>query len=257
MRRSTITLLTLMSLALSSFMSSYFVVPQRAGAEVPITTRILLGLQTIDRLLMGNGTLNVVRHSDGDIRLGQLSFFGAAIAYQGRRNDAEVSAYNFAFRNSSFTTLPAFDSAFYETFYNRMNQDFQRTTGLDIDSCIDPRSDSGSTGNGLPLKLSTLCRMQPVSGPARSAMIGVIYPHDNNVPVAHPELTCREEIALWRSFAGFEGFQLAFCVIVDRPYVDAGEQNGLWMDIIVFEVDGKRLFTRQGSNRNVSPISVW
>jgi hypothetical protein len=204
-------------------------------------------INTDEEILIG------YREFDGNIHSNRLSFHGAAITLLNANDPSTFKSYNFAFDRDGFAEMP--DTNTTQAFYDRYDADFPTTSGVDIESCVQPRPDTIATEDGTSLIFPTLCRIDSSTSDGPSGMIGVVFPADNEQPLADGDATCRAEIAHWRTLSGFADMPIVLCAVVDRPN-DVGAHSGrFWMDVILYQHLGNDLYNMRAESRNFQRIN--
>ena len=240
------------SVGLLAFAVAPASIPFEDGRESPIKSlaKALFGgpslVNSSEEILMG------YRSFDGDIQDGRLSFHGAAFTFLDADDPSTFIPYNFAFDGTAFRELP--EPTLAAEFYARNDAAFPTVSGVDLQSCVQPRADSGTTADGTPLALTVLCRIVPAIPGNNEGMIGVVYPADDSTPLADGDATCRGEFQHWRSFPGFENKTIVLCAVVDRTFVEDAYSATRWMDVIFYQHYAGELYNMRADTRNFQRI---
>ncbi|MHA6262438.1 hypothetical protein ACXYMO_04480 [Arenibacterium sp. CAU 1754] len=229
-------------------------IPQDDGRPSPLTilvSSLFDGLSLItsdEEILMGHRTF------DGSVRFGRLSFHGTAFTFTDRDDPKTFVPYSFAFDKNRFTPVPRVNRL--GKFYEKYNAgDLPIKSGVDLESCVEPRRETIATGDGLSLINPMLCRIQASLPNAPDGMIGVVFPADNETPLADGDATCRSEFAHWRTLSGYEDASIVLCAIVDRPFDPDAYRPQDWMDVIFYQQYAGKLYNMRADTRNFQRIN--
>ncbi|MGJ8625078.1 MAG: hypothetical protein ACSHW1_20225 [Yoonia sp.] len=189
---------------------------------------------------------------DGDIRNDRLVFSGAALIFLEEDDPSTFVPYHFAFDGTAFTQLP--DTVSIAEFQEIHDVDFPISSGVDLESCVQPRPDTIATQDGISLIFPTLCRINSSVDGGASGIIGVILPVDNKSLELDGDAICRTEVAHWLTLDGFADPAVVLCAIVDQPYRQ-GSMSRFWMDVIFYRQHAGELYNMRADSRNFQRIN--
>ncbi|PRY26052.1 hypothetical protein CLV78_101145 [Aliiruegeria haliotis] len=228
--------------------------PASPGEDIPAGQRsdrlrdAITGMLSRTEILMG------YRSFDADLRGDRLTFVGGAFTFLDRDDPQTFEAYLFQYDGTSFLPTRLAQSQAAAKLFSRYGAAVPGEPVPAASGCIDPRPGQPATAAGIPLRAPVLCHLSSATPGGLPAIIGVLNPAPDTLPLDSGDETCRAEIAHWLTLPGFEDAEVVLCAVVDQPFLKDAYSASYWMDIIFYQQRGTRLLNMRADRRNFQKI---
>ena len=189
-----------------------------------------------DETLMGH------RSVLADYRFGTLTTTGLAFTFTDLDDPATFVPYAFHFDGTAFGPVPALIQEELTTHYTRRG-------GATLPEVLPQPENCTTSATGLPL-----CQLSAILPDARPAVIGVIQPDADMLPLTSGDDACRAEVAQWLDMPEYAGTTVALCIVMDQPFDAEAYGPTDWMDAIFYQRLGTRLLNMRAERRNFEHI---